>query len=399
MSAFTPSSRAMLLAKSWDFAAKLYTRELAPRFLPWMHGALEVLQRNAGSLPPGRLVLVPCCGPGLEMSLISRCLGHGHPLLGVDLSQGMVDIANRLAQEAERTAGAAAGTAAGDSTLPTIGQSADGDRPTPPPGLIRAVVGDASSLHVEHEGQAAAVVSFFGLQQLGPAAPAALLSWVRCLAPGGIAIVVLWPSHVEDSGPWRQYDRAVQRLQQQQQQQQQGTSPAAQHEQCSSTNTGNGAPPLTEWERSLVEVVMQGVEDAVLLSDEMVQHDMQWPDVDTFWEVMTQGGPWHARRLSFGNAYMETLKALFVAGLAQEAGLGTGQQELLVGQHHPGTASGGSKSKTQEQMGVRDPAAAAARSQLQPAPATASIIRPLIHTPRARQIVIKRGLSSAHARL
>ncbi len=37
--------------------------------------------------------------------------------------------------------------------------------------------------------------------------PQALASWGRCLAPGGVAVVVLWPSRVEREGPWAAFDQ------------------------------------------------------------------------------------------------------------------------------------------------------------------------------------------------
>lgn len=48
----------------------------------------------------------------------------------------------------------------------------------------------------------------------------ALASWVRCLRPGGVAVVVMWPSGCEERGPWHAYELAVKQQQQLQQHQQ-----------------------------------------------------------------------------------------------------------------------------------------------------------------------------------
>ena len=35
----------------------------------------------------------------------------------------------------------------------------------------------------------------------------ALASWARSLAPGGVCVVVMWPSCVERQGPWAMFDQ------------------------------------------------------------------------------------------------------------------------------------------------------------------------------------------------
>ena len=82
------SDRKALLARSWDSAARMYTCELAPRFLPWIRDAVEVL-RAERRLTQGS-VLVPCCGPGGVAGALSqaphRAWIRGEPEQAADTS-------------------------------------------------------------------------------------------------------------------------------------------------------------------------------------------------------------------------------------------------------------------------------------------------------------------------
>ncbi len=157
---------------------------------------------------------------------------------------------------------------------------------------MHAEVGDATELHAGREG-AAVVFSSFGLQQLAAAAPQALASWVRCLAPGGVAVVVFWPSNCELHGPWGAYDAAVRKLQDQQKQQATETAPGGAAAAPGPAAGASGSTPaagreLQEWERSLTGPAL-AVPGVRLVSDEVVEHEMRWPDVDSLWKVRGAG--------------------------------------------------------------------------------------------------------------
>ncbi|KAG2486535.1 hypothetical protein HYH03_014836 [Edaphochlamys debaryana] len=272
-----PKERVELLDRAWTLAAELYAAELVPRFDPWLKSGLQELQKHA--LPPGPL-LVPCCGPGHELPLLHKLYGGVRRVVGLDLSRGMVDLALREIDAYEREqrlqgAGAAAG--------------------------LEAVVADASCL--DAFASAAAVFSVFGLQQLGALAPQALASWVRCLAPGGVAVVVLWPSVVEQSGPWQAYDQVLL---------EKAAGDAGRP--MPAPDASAQAPPQ-EWEVRLTEAALSEVEGAELLVDRLQAHPIHWPSAERFWEVMTEGGPWRARRLVAGDAAMAELGGRVVAKL------------------------------------------------------------------------------------
>ncbi|WP_290864321.1 class I SAM-dependent methyltransferase [Hamadaea sp.] len=151
------------LARAWDQAAAGYDDYFVPRFAPWVELAVQELGRD---LPDGP-ILVPCCGTFPELPLLATAF-PGRPIVGIDLSPGMVARASARA-----------------SSFP----------------LAEAVVGDAVEVGPEWTGRCAAVVSVFGLQQL-PDPPAALASWVGLLRPGGRLSVVYWPDVVEQEGPF-----------------------------------------------------------------------------------------------------------------------------------------------------------------------------------------------------
>ena len=158
---------AELIANSWTSAAPGYDDLFVPRFSPWTSDALEQLFFTAPSLPEGSII-VPTCGPGQELPLVSELLGNGRPIIGIDIAPGMIEIAKRRAAECGAH--------------------------------VSASVGDCMTLPV---GPHAAILSVFGLQQL-PDPPAALGNWVGTLAPGGVAVIIFWPmgAGVEAEGPW-----------------------------------------------------------------------------------------------------------------------------------------------------------------------------------------------------
>eukprot|EP00955_Chlamydomonas_euryale_P043690 352673-Chlamydomonas_euryale.AAC.4 len=79
---------------------------------------------------------------------------------------------------------------------------------------------------------------------------------------------------------------------------------------------------------------------------------MVWPSVESMWHVMTHGGPWHARRLAFGDAHMDALRSAYGRALRDP-------------RHAHACSGGGSGGEGR----VR-------------------------HTPRARLLVLRRGLAA-----
>ncbi len=152
------------LAQAWDEAANGYDAYFVPRFAPWVRDAVAAITDAA--LPDGP-VLVPCCGTFPEVDLLAGRFPD-REIVGIDLSPGMI----RLAQE----------------------RAARWPRAS-------AVVADASTLDARWSGRCGAVVSAFGLQQL-PEPLAALRSWTSALAPRGRLSVLFWPHITEAEGPF-----------------------------------------------------------------------------------------------------------------------------------------------------------------------------------------------------
>lgn len=68
-----------------------------------MQSGLQSLLRHAADMPVSGPVLVPCCGPGHELPALACVLGPGYEVIGVDLSQGMVKLADMAIQAVEPT--------------------------------------------------------------------------------------------------------------------------------------------------------------------------------------------------------------------------------------------------------------------------------------------------------
>lgn len=160
--------RRELLRKSWTQIAEQYERHLVPRFMPWTQHTLQCFL--AQKFPPGS-ILVPACGPGHELVMLAESFPDDRQIIGLDLAEGMVDLANARCAEAGIS------------------------------GRARAEVGDACDLGAKFS-DVAGVFSLFGLQQL-PQAHLALANWVNSLTPGGSLAVTFWPSQVEEEGPWQ----------------------------------------------------------------------------------------------------------------------------------------------------------------------------------------------------
>lgn len=101
----------------------------------------------------------------------------------------------------------------------------------------------------------------------------------------------------------------------------------------------------------------------------------------TCMQVMTQGGPWHARRLAFGDAHMEQLYSLFLAQLDKQQ---QQQQGMAAGDACPRTGGACGQGVTiPPQCKDSGPAGLAAAAVRQ---------GPIMHSPKARLLVLRRRL-------
>ncbi|PSC67659.1 methyltransferase type 11 isoform A [Micractinium conductrix] len=244
-----PADRLKLLAASWSMVAEGYVSSFVPRFAPWTTDTLAQLQSAAAAapLPPGTIA-APACGPGQELPLLAAAFPQHH-ILGVDLAEGMVGLAQQLVQREG------------------LG------------GRVEVRQGDASRL--EGLPPLAAVVSVFGLQQM-PAPAQVLAAWTRALAPGGVLCVCYWPAVVEgEGGPW-------QRL----------------------SDLTASSRPAPDWEAGIPGAALAAGAD--VLCDERLAHEMRWPSVEAFWEGIVRRGPWHSRLLHYGEQHMQELRGSFM---------------------------------------------------------------------------------------
>ncbi|MEV0645882.1 class I SAM-dependent methyltransferase [Phytomonospora sp. NPDC050363] len=240
--------RAALLARGWDEAADGYERYFVPRFAPWVADAVAGLP---GTLPDGP-VLVPCCGTFPELP----ALAAAHPdreLVGVDLSQGMIDRARRRADGMPR---------------------------------VRLIRGDATALESRWPGTAAGVVSVFGLQQL-PDPVASITDWTAALRPGGHLSVVYWPPSTEAEGPFA----------------------------LARTVVGEALDDDAEdddpaWPDRLAGAVTEA--GGVVGRDGELAHTIVHPDARAYWTAVTAAGPMRTLVLSRGQDFVDRLRAEYL---------------------------------------------------------------------------------------
>jgi SAM-dependent methyltransferase len=232
-----------VLRTAWDNAAADYDRYFVPRFAPWTAAAVARLPEP---LPPGP-ILVPCCGSFPELPLLAR----DHPdraLIGIDLSPGMLAVAR------ERMAG-----------VPSA----------------EVIEGDATNLRRQWTGQAAAVVSVFGLQQL-PDPAYALRDWLAALRPGGRLAVVFWPDRVETTGPFALLDELLR----------------------------SNRPDEPSAEPSLTDVLKAS--GATVQRDDVLTFPMTHPDAATFFDAVTTGGPLRVPADTRGERFIADLRRAFL---------------------------------------------------------------------------------------
>ncbi|MEW5301246.1 MAG: hypothetical protein WDW36_004117 [Sanguina aurantia] len=250
-------------------------------------------------------------GSGHELLLLDEQLKGAHPITGIDLSPGMIQLANQLIRAHSPVASprSAAHARAGDAGRTHLQTCPHADTASPSqhgtshasPGpasqqqqqpRLRAVVGDATVIP-EACFPAAAVLSVFGLQQMTAEANTAVCAWVSALSPGGVASIIFWPPNREQNSPWARFTQA---------------------------------PP---WDASLVSSAL-AVAGVRLCEDRLIRHPFEWPSLSHFWEVMTRGGPWCARRIAFGDAHMDELYVRFAALYAEQDGVADDGAPLLL---------------------------------------------------------------------
>jgi SAM-dependent methyltransferase len=200
-------------------------------------------------LPDGP-ILVPCCGTFPELDrLVERW--PGREVVGIDLSPGMIGLAR------ERAAG----------------------RPN-----VKAIVGDAQALDPHWAGRCAAVVSVFGLQQL-PDPLAAVRSWLDALRPGGRLSIVFWPDTTETEGPFALVAEVVR-----------ASLPAFDD---------------SRWEDELAAAVTD--HGATLERDELPAFPMSHESAAAYFDASARSGPLRALAIARGDAFMDRLRAAYLA--------------------------------------------------------------------------------------
>lgn len=167
--------------------------------MPWTN---YTMQRFVAQKLPHGPILVPACGPGHELVMLANAFSDGRHIIGIDLAEGMVDLANSRCKEAAiRMNGKADQAADGKERDPCDREKGHCMTKCNWHGRAWAEVADACDLATRFPN-AAGVFSLFGLQQL-PQPHTALANWVKTLCLGGSLAVAFWPSQVEDKGPWQ----------------------------------------------------------------------------------------------------------------------------------------------------------------------------------------------------
>lgn len=239
------SERRALLARAWDEAADEYERYFVPRFAPWVARTVEAV--IALPLPPGP-ILVPCCGTFPELPALVERL-PGREIIGIDLSAGMVRLAQQRAERFPRA---------------------------------RAVQGDAATLGSAWIGACAGVVSVFGLQQL-PRPTDALREWTSALRADGRIAVMFWTGETEEHGPFALLSQVLD-----------GHRPAADN----------------SWHMALGDAITTA--GGTVERDEYPTFPMAHDSAEAFWSAMADGGPLHATAIARGEDFMAAMRERFL---------------------------------------------------------------------------------------
>lgn len=232
---------------AWDEAARGYDAYFSPRFVPYLAAALGTLIGRASDLPnPGSLV-VPCAGPGRELGPLARAF-PARKILASDWSSEMV----KLARE-------------NNARFSNVS-------------VERA---DATALRAP-AGPVAALYSAFGLQLL-PNAAATLTSWLKLLAPRGLAVIVYWPRDTDDGGPFDVMHRLL----------------------------AETFPNDRSWQGELEASARAASAD--IREDVRVAFEMKHDDARSVWQALTRLGPLRALAQAKGQALVDQLGARYEA--------------------------------------------------------------------------------------
>jgi SAM-dependent methyltransferase len=300
-----------LLANSWSSAAVGYNDLFVPRFSPWTMDAFEALSSALLIVLPAQVeardgsfyCVVPCCGPGQELVPLANKLGPNWSVLGVDLAPGMIEVANqRIRNEA---------TEEQRQRVQAVVGECSSKLPLPLPTLS-----SSSCYHV--------IFSVFGLQQM-PDPVATIKVWIEALQPNnGLLVVCFWPPDVEVIE-----DQVV--------------------------GEEDEAKPFTRWgeivdkrlkdrprrlakESNWGDQVIQAAKEAgaTLVKDTYLSHQIEWENIEQFWNGMTRSGPWHATRLTRGEDFVDSIKEEFCQGFsASKPIVHTARARMLVLQRGP----------------------------------------------------------------
>ncbi len=232
-----------LVEEAWSHVAGRYHSYWSVRLEPFLQAAVEAFQPPA----EGALV-VPGCGPGDEVILLSRKF-PGRPLVATDGSPGMVALARQRAREA---------------------------------GLTAVLVAQDDAAQVSSRiRRAAGIFSSFVLQIL-PEPLAALADWALALRAGGRLALLFWPRALEN-GPFFRLQKIFRE------------------------KTGEERP---EWEEPALQALPRlGLN---LLGDRKLLFDMVHNSPEGFWLALVEGGPLQIYLRRFGPELLEEVRGSWI---------------------------------------------------------------------------------------
>jgi SAM-dependent methyltransferase len=199
---------------------------------------------------------------------------------------------------------------------------------------IQAVVGDCStqlprptSLSLTSSSSCYHVIfSMFGLQQM-PDPAATIKVWIDALQPNnGILVVCFWPPSVEVTDTEDQTQAVVVEGEKE-------TKPFTRWAEIVDKRVKDRPGARLAKESNWDDQVLQAAKDAgaTVLKDTYLSHPIEWDNVDQFWNGMTRSGPWHAMRLTRGEDFVDSLKEEFCQGFsASKPIVHTARARILV---------------------------------------------------------------------
>ena len=264
-------NRTTAMKLAWDEGADDYLHYLGPRFLPWLEDAVEALaQTPTPPAPAAGPTLVTCCGPGVELALLALRLPE-RPLLGVDLSARMIQLAQHRCRGME---------------------------------TVRLAVADATDLP-DDCSDLCGLLSCFGLQLL-PDPPTTLTHWCSRLAPGASAVVMYWPPERDPDDPFHTLIELL---------------------------SARMELPAPDWEPLLVQSI-EGA-SCQLAEDRLVHHEMRHDSAAALWEGIVDTGMWRLIRQMKGDAFLTELRDAFMMVMPQGPIAHRSAARMLVARRDP----------------------------------------------------------------